>query len=48
MSSRHGRKDNTKTNLEQTMWEDGDRLHLAQDTEMWRAVLNMAMNRRAP
>jgi len=48
MPSKHGRKGNTKTNLEQIMWEDGDFVHLAQDTEMWRAVMNTVMNRRAP
>lgn len=34
-------KDNTKTDIKATEWEDVNRIHLALNTNHWRALLNM-------
>jgi hypothetical protein len=34
--------------LREIRWEDVDCIHLAEDREQWRAVVNMVMNLRVP
>jgi hypothetical protein len=43
---RHGRRweDNIKMNLRKVGWEGVERLHLAQDRDQWRAVVNTVLN----
>jgi hypothetical protein len=37
-------EDNIKMNLEEIGYEDVDWIHLAQNRDQWRAVVNTAMN----
>jgi hypothetical protein len=46
--SRRRWEDNIKTNLEKIVWEGADSIHLAQDTDRWRAFVNTVMNLRVP
>jgi hypothetical protein len=46
--SRRGWEDNIKMDLEETGFGDADLIHWAQDRDMWRAVVNTAMNLRVP
>jgi hypothetical protein len=39
-------KDNIKMDLRETEWRDMDWIHLPQNREQWRALVNMAMNLR--
>jgi hypothetical protein len=39
---------NTGMYLREIGWEDVDWMHLAQDMDQWRAVVNMVMNLRVP
>jgi hypothetical protein len=41
-------KDNIRTDLKETGWECMDWIHLAQDRDQWRAVVNTVMNLRVP
>jgi transcription termination factor 2 len=41
-------KDNIKMNLREIVFEDVDWIHLAQDRDRWRAVVNTVMNLRVP
>jgi len=34
--------------LKEIVWESVDWVHVAQDRDQWRAVLNMVMNLRVP
>jgi hypothetical protein len=49
----HGRprsrwEDNFRMNLTETEWEDLDWMHMAQDTNQWRSLVNMVMKLRVP
>jgi hypothetical protein len=46
--STHRWRDNIRMVLKETGWEGMDWIHLAQDREQWRAVLNAVMSLRAP
>jgi hypothetical protein len=39
-------EDNIRIDLSEIRWEDVDWLHLTQDRDQWRAVVNMVMNLR--
>jgi hypothetical protein len=39
-------EDNIKTDLNEMIWEGVDWIHLAQDRDQWRALMNTAMNLR--
>jgi hypothetical protein len=41
-------EDNIRMDLRETGWEGVDWMHLAQDRDMWRALVNMVMNFRVP
>jgi hypothetical protein len=41
-------EDNIKMDLRETGWEGVDWIHLAQDMDQWRAVVNTVMNSRVP
>jgi hypothetical protein len=42
-------KDNTRLDLSEIGWEEGvDWIHLAQDRDQWRALVNMVMIFRVP
>jgi hypothetical protein len=41
-------EDKIRMYLRETGWEDGDWLHLAQDRNQWRALMNNVMNLRVP
>jgi len=43
-----GWKDNIRTDLSETGWEGADCLHLAQDRDQWRALVNTVMSFRVP
>jgi hypothetical protein len=47
---RHGRRQeyNIKMDLKETGWEDVDWMHLAQNRDQWRALMNALMNLRIP
>jgi hypothetical protein len=45
---RHRWKDKEWMDLRERGWQDVDWIHLAQDRDQWRAVLNMVMDRRVP
>jgi hypothetical protein len=45
---RRRRKNNIKIDLREVGWEDVDWIHLAQDRDQWRAVVNTVMNLRVP
>jgi len=45
---RNGWEDNIKMNLTETGWKAADWIHLTQDTDQWRAVVNAVMNPRIP
>jgi len=40
---RHRWEDNIRTNLSEIVWEGVDWMHLAQDRDQWRAVVNTVM-----
>jgi hypothetical protein len=40
--------DNIKMDLKETGWDGVDWIHLAQDRDQWRALLNNVMNLRVP
>jgi hypothetical protein len=42
------RDNNIKIDLKEVEWEGLDWIHLAQDSDKWRAVVNMVMNLRDP
>jgi hypothetical protein len=37
-------EDNINTDLKETEWKGMDWIHLAQDTDQWRALVNTEMN----
>jgi len=39
-----GMDDNIKMDLKEMGWQGVDRIHLAQDTDTWWAVVNMVIN----
>jgi hypothetical protein len=39
-------ENNIRTDLEETGWEDVDWIHMAQDRDQWRALVNTAKNLR--
>jgi len=41
-------EDNIRTDFRETEWEGVDWIHLAQDRDRWRALLNTAKNLRVP
>jgi hypothetical protein len=41
-------EDNIRIDLREIGWEGVDWMHLAQDRDQWRAVVNMVMNLRVP
>jgi hypothetical protein len=41
-------KDNIRIDLREIRWEAMDWIHLAQDRDQWRALVNMVMNLRVP
>jgi len=41
-------EDNNRMNLREVEWEGVDWMHLAQDRDQWRGVVNMVMNLRVP
>jgi hypothetical protein len=45
---RHRREDNIRMDLREIGWEGVDWMHLAQDRDQWRAVVNTVMNVRYP
>jgi hypothetical protein len=45
---RRGWEDNIKTDLREIGFEDVDWIHLAQDRDTWRALVNTVMNLRVP
>jgi hypothetical protein len=42
------RRENIRIDLREIGWEGVDWIHLAQDRDQWRAVLNTAMKLRVP
>jgi hypothetical protein len=45
---RHKWEDNIKMDLQEVGYRDVDWIMLAQDRDMWRALVNVVMNLRAP
>jgi hypothetical protein len=41
-------EDNIRLDLRKIWWEDVDWIHVAQDRDWWRAVVNTVMNLRVP
>jgi hypothetical protein len=41
-------KDNIKMDVREIGWEVVDWIHMAQDRDQWRAVVNTVMNRQVP
>jgi hypothetical protein len=46
--TRHRWKDNIKTDSREREWGGMDWIHLAQDRDQWRALVNTVMNLRVP
>jgi hypothetical protein len=46
--SRRRWEDNMRVDFKETVCEDVDWIHLAQDSDQWRAVVNTVMNLRVP
>jgi hypothetical protein len=45
---RYIREDNIRMDLREIVWEGVDWLHLAQDRDQWRALVNTVMNLLVP
>jgi hypothetical protein len=45
---RHRWEDNIRMDLREIGWEGVDWIHMAQDNDQWRAVVNTVMNLRVP
>jgi hypothetical protein len=45
---RHRWRDDIKLDIKEIEWEDMNWIHLAQDRDQWRALVNTVMNIRAP
>jgi hypothetical protein len=41
---RRRREDNIRMDMRETEWKSVDWIHLAQDTDQWRAVVNTVLN----
>jgi hypothetical protein len=41
-------EDNIRADLTGIVWEDEDYIHLAQDRDQWRTLMNTVMNLRIP
>jgi hypothetical protein len=41
-------EDNIRMDIREVEWEGVDWMHLVQDRDQWRAVVNMVMNLRVP
>jgi hypothetical protein len=41
-------EDNIRTDVREIWWEDMDWIHLVQDRNQWRALVNTIMNLRVP
>jgi hypothetical protein len=46
--SRRRSKDNIRTDRREVVWEVVDWIHLAQDANQWRDIVNTVMNLRVP
>jgi hypothetical protein len=46
--SRHRWENNIRMDLREIRWEGVDWIHLAQDRDQWRAVVNTVMNLQVP
>jgi hypothetical protein len=46
--ARRRRKDNIRMDLREIGWEGVDWMHVAQDMDQWRALVNTVMNLRVP
>jgi hypothetical protein len=45
---RHRWEDNIRMDLREIGWEGVDRMHLAEDRDQWRALVNTVMNLQVP
>jgi hypothetical protein len=45
---RYRRKDNIRLDLREIWWEGVDWMHLAQDRDLWWALVNRVMNLQVP
>jgi hypothetical protein len=45
---RHRREDNIRLDLTEIGWKYLDWMHMAQDKDQWRAIVNTVMNLRVP
>jgi hypothetical protein len=48
MTPRRRWEDNNRMDLRETGWDGVDWIHLAQDRDQWRVLVNTAMNFRVP
>jgi hypothetical protein len=47
-SHKHGWEDHIRMDLKETGWEGVDWIRVAQDTDLWRALVNTVMNLQVP
>jgi hypothetical protein len=45
---RRRREDNIRINFKEIGWEDSDWIHVAQDRDQWRSLVNTVMNIEVP
>jgi hypothetical protein len=41
-------EDNIRMDIKEVVWEDVDRMHMAQDRDQWRGLVNTAVNLQLP